>query len=376
MQPTMNDWQRLDDLLERGLDFYGRQLVAEAIQCWREVLYLSPDHRLALEYLEAAGATGDGEPGSTSPTSERESPRTRTSPNVEGSQGASTSPRPDSNAGSSAPSIESLATLAVELIRERRLEEALTLLHTAHGEAPKDQSISRSINVVKQRLLREYRNEVGDLSHVPHLRFDDVMMESLPLSDDEREVVRLIDGILALEDIVQSAGVGALQIYRVIAQLRRRNIVSLKSSSIEPTAASEARVPRLGTTTQALPALAEPPPFRPTLVPSAIPTVPPVTGPRLVSIPAIPAPPASSADRSAHAFLKAPAPQPAPAEAPRRPTAYAAHVAEAVRAHLQGKHDRARELLILCVQECPDDPAARRNLERLKERLGFGKETR
>jgi hypothetical protein len=60
---------------------------------------------------------------------------------------------------------------------------------------------------------------------------------------------------------------------------------------------------------------------------------------------------------------------------PRRPSAYASHVAEAVRAHLQGKIARAQELLVLCIEECPaDDPAAQRNLQRLKERLGVKEE--
>jgi hypothetical protein len=59
---------------------------------------------------------------------------------------------------------------------------------------------------------------------------------------------------------------------------------------------------------------------------------------------------------------------------PRRPSPYAAHVAEAVRAHLQGHQVRAKELLALCIAECPDDPAAKRNLQRLKERLGVKEE--
>jgi hypothetical protein len=481
MQPTMNDWQRLDELLERGLDFYGRQLVSEAIQCWREVLYLSPGHRLALEYLEAAGASAAEE---LEPDPEQ------------GGKLATMMSAPAQEAAPSSPdeaplTLESLSVLAVEMIRERRLEEALALLYTAHGEAPKDQAISRSIHVIKQRLTREYRAEIGgDLGQVPHLMGDDALIDELELSEDEREILRLVDGIVALDDVIQTAGFGALQTYRALAQLLRRNLIVLKA----PMPLERSRTKTA--------------PFRPTLVPPPPEqgAAPVATGPKLVSVPpvpeaprpavvtvpsipampAIPAPPvtnasapppisssifssvapttqlsrtptdpplptstalpmsattatkmpippapvplanttpssnvstsvtsvisanasaavAASAASTAAAALSASAsgkglgtamsngqpnapidltPSGAIAAAlgtidaqPRRPSAYASHVAEAVRAHLQGKLARARELLVLCIEECPsDDPAAQRNLQRLKERLGVKEE--
>ncbi len=463
----MNDWQRLDELLERGLDFYGRQLVSEAIQCWREVLYLSPGHQLALEYLEAAGASPE-EAYQPTPMTKRTS-------------AAMTAQSPEPGAEEPPLTLESLSVLAVELIRERRLEDALALLYTAHGEAPKDQSISRSINVIKQRLTREYRAEIGDLGQIPHLTVDEALIDELDLTEDEREVLRLIDGIVALDDVVQTSGFALLQIYRALAQLLRRNLIVLKTAVAEPAKATRVEEgPRTKTA-----------PFRPQLVPPAPPvatTTPAATGPKLVALPPLPEPPPDAMKQAAKAppgatgqpvpptpigFSAAPAAPiakeptastalpispapsgnststampipvmpantapvvaPLPASAlsfnvgplaaaatavsvktaaaataaanaasaaasaaanaaanaapnapldvtdsgaatadspPRRPSPYAAHVAEAVRAHLQGKHTRAKELLAMCVAECPDEPAARRNLQRLKERLG------
>lgn len=467
MQPTMNDWQRLDELLERGLDFYGRQLVSEAIQCWREVLYLSPGHRLALEYLEAAGASAEDDLDVPPVQS-----RSRTSASMTAAM-----PMEAAAPSSDEPplSIESLSVLAVELIRERRLEEALALLYTAHGEAPKDQAISRSINVIKQRLTREYRTEIGDLGNIPHLTVDESLIDELDLLDEEREVLRLMDGIVALDDVVQTAGLGPLHIYRVLAQLLRRNLIVLKPPSA--TAPEQPAKPKRTVEDSPRTKTA---PFRPVLVPPAPlepVAAPPASGPKLVSLPPVPEPPpaklATPAAEPAAAQVKAPAapaasatpaastkpaapaapttpaapaasatpaapPPPAkvatstalpsaPATSPtkvpnaiatsvtsvlsagaaasasssgipaqsldtagsgaiaailgtitdtpsRRPSAYAAHVAEAVRAHLQGHHARAKELLAMCIQECPDDPAAKRNLQRLKERLGVKEE--
>lgn len=476
----MNDWQRLDELLERGLDFYGRQLVSEAIQCWREVLYLSPGHRLALEYLEAAGASAEDD---FEPPPVKSRSRTSASMPV-ASEVAAPSEEPPLT-------LESLSVLAVELIRERRLEEALALLYTAHGEAPKDQAISRSINVIKQKLTREYRAEIGDLGMIPHLTVDEALIDELDMLDEEREVLRLVDGIVALDDVVQTAGLGALQIYRVLAQLLRRNLIVMRppsaagaAAAAEPAAKGKRVLDESPRTKTA--------PFRPVLVPPApLETSPPPagSGPKLVSLPPVPEPPKAVAPVAAapaaeamptplpittYASLSAPgapdappAPPAAPAapttttmpkaaaakiatstalpvptvpaappsppkatgavatsvtsviaasaanvaasssgvptqqleasgsgafaailnavgnmggasintdSPPRRPSAYAAHVAEAVRAHLQGHHARAKELLAICIAECPEDPAAKRNLQRLKERLGVKEE--
>lgn len=396
MQPTMNDWQRLDELLERGLDYYGRQLVAEAIQCWREVLYLSPGHRLALEYLEAAGAPP--EPGDAADNLSSPKP----TPAVGRASTKDESPRPASRGGRDEKarastdeqplSLESLSTLTVELIRERKFEEALALLYTAHGEAPRDPSISRSISVVKQRLLKEYRTELGDPSRVPALAYDEALIEELPLSEDERELVPLIDGIIALEDVLQSCGLGALQAHRALAQLIRRRVIVLASPMDQKKASAPERV---ASPAPAVPEARPAPTLK--LVPPPAPEPPPVMNVAAVAeVATSPSPaPASPAAPSASGAVHLPvnevrsktlplntmpprseartAPPPTPAEPPK-PSRYAAHVAEAVRAHLQGHGARAKELLQLCVQECPDDPAARRTLERLQQRLATGNE--
>lgn len=411
MQPTMNDWQRLDELLERGLDYYGRQLVAEAIQCWREVLYLSPGHRLALEYLEAAGASPEpGDELAASPPPRPSVGRARTKDDSARSSSRDGKDEPGRAATEEQPlSLESLSTLTVELIRERKFEEALALLYTAHGEAPRDPSISRSISVVKQRLLREYRTELGDPSQVPALAYDETLIEELPLSEDERELVPLIDGIVALEDVLQSCGLGALQAHRALAQLIRRRVIVLAPAA-EKAATAADRADRADRATGPAPGQeARPAPGQearpaPTLklVPPPAPEPPPptpVAGPAVVPIPGTARATAAAAPTNAVAAVASGAvhlpvndvrsktlpisaapprpdnrpapPAPSPAEPPK-PSRYAAHVAEAVRAHLQGHDARARELLQLCFQECPDEPTARRTLERLQQRLAAG----
>lgn len=418
MQPTMNDWQRLDELLERGLDYYGRQLVAEAIECWREVLFLSPGHRLALEYLDAAGASPEpGQPGDATERGDAAaSPRPgkpsvgRASTKDDRSSGRRDERARASTADEQPLSLESLSTLTVELIRERKFEEALALLYTAHGEAPRDPSISRSISVVKQRLLKEYRTELGDPSQVPALAYDEALIEELPLSEDERELVPLIDGIVALEDVLQSCGLGALQAHRALAQLIRRRVIVLGRPADPKKGSAPDRTDRAAPPDFApRPASPPAPEARPAptlkLVPPPAPEPTPVAheavGPEIAAptneLPA--ALPDASPSGAVHLPVSEvrsktlpisilppriesrPAPEsPSPPASPTaelpKPSRYAAHVAEAVRAHLQGHAARAKELLQLCIQECPDEPTARRTLERLKQRLAAGNSDR
>jgi hypothetical protein len=226
-------------------------------------------------------------------------------------------------------------------------------------------------------LLREYRTEIGDLSQIPYLAVDDIMLEAIPLSDDEREVLRLIDGIVAVEDVVQSAGLGALQIHRLLAQLLRRRLISLKTvSQAQSPVVPEPIAPARRELSPGPP----PAPFRPTLVPKPAETAPtpPDIGPKLMLLPLAsqPVQPTAVSNLVELATGTWPAAETSSASGLKKPSAYTAYIAEAVRSHLQGKRERAKEVLALCERECPDDAESRRHLVRLRERLGFGKDPR
>jgi len=60
--------QSVDELLEEGLEAYGRGKEDRAVELWNEALRIDPTNALAREYLEAAGieppkqAGADGSP--------------------------------------------------------------------------------------------------------------------------------------------------------------------------------------------------------------------------------------------------------------------------------------------------------------------------
>ena len=47
--------QKIARLMAEGLDHYGQDQVAAAVECWRAVLELDQRHQVALDYLDAAG---------------------------------------------------------------------------------------------------------------------------------------------------------------------------------------------------------------------------------------------------------------------------------------------------------------------------------
>ena len=54
----MQENERVESLLQRGLNHYGLSEVDLAIRCWRQVLSINPENTTALEYLSIVGPEG------------------------------------------------------------------------------------------------------------------------------------------------------------------------------------------------------------------------------------------------------------------------------------------------------------------------------
>jgi len=296
------------------------------------VLALSPAHPLALEYLDAAGFNLQAE--ATGPI-------------------ASVPESDDSRAiqlaiGELRLDDESLQR-SVELVRERRFEEALTVLYAARASFPRHAGISRSIQAVKQRLVREYRMEVGDLGAIPAVRLEPQALGAVALSDDEAEILGLLDGIVTFEDVIQSSTLGVLHSLRVLAQLLRRNVIERTAAQARVEPGEPATQPHLRLEPGARVAASRPlATFRVPEIPAPSPML------RIVPDPEPSQPPGP------------PAAPPPPAPDPQ----HTALVAQAIAAYIRGEIARARELLDDGLAQIPEhDVTSRRDLERLSLRL-------
>lgn len=179
----------VDALLEQGLQLYGRGEEAGAIAAWRSALELDPSNPQALDYLDAAGVRLDD--------------------------------ASNNGPGNSAAIGRELISSAVDkqavldAVRERDYDRALRLLYDARQAHPEDASISRSIRHIKEHLIREMAEQLGDLDRVP-----EVHEVQVSATDQEASLVaRLVDGIATLGDIVEVSPLGRYRTLHVLTRI-------------------------------------------------------------------------------------------------------------------------------------------------------------
>jgi tetratricopeptide (TPR) repeat protein len=288
-----------EQLLERGLNLYRENRRAEAIEQWEELLRVDPNNALAKEYLE-----------STRTQESFGTPALRVVPDLE-------------------PVNQELASrrareLVLSLVKAHRFEEALQSLYHAHQAAPQDAAISRSIAVVKQRLLREYQAELGSLDGVPYRNMQITPRQGLLLESNEEALLLLVDGLLSFGDILQSSSRGTLLSSKALAGLLKKELIAVKH------------------------------PSEPREEPASAPTSSDSTITAMVSQ----LPPAIAL--SGTTAIEAPIPE------------FKALLASAVKELFSGRLVEARRLLDEAQSICPDDPISKRNLMSLLARIERG----
>lgn len=188
----------IDALLEAGLKAYGSNDVDTAARCWRRVLELQPENAQAKDFLITAGFEPLGAPTSAAKTDGAD-PRGELRGRVE------------------------------SLVKERKLEQALDELDRSRARFPDDPSISRSIRLLRDRLVVEYGKILGKLDDVPCIAVSrDVITKARP-SSEELALLKLIDGIASLGDIVRGSQLGRFETYRAFVRFVERRWVQMRA---------------------------------------------------------------------------------------------------------------------------------------------------
>jgi hypothetical protein len=264
------------------------------------------------------------------------------------------------------------------LLQERRFEEALNLLYASREHAPGNPSISRAIHVLKDRLLAQYRRQVGSMDRVPtRIREDPAGLS------DERAVWALVDGVATVADVVECCSLGQFRTMQLLLSLSTRGIISLgpaavHGSSVTPSShaitdevATVLRSPAPpgpiltpGTMAAVLEPLSKPPlpqaqPPRPTRLHAAPPLreVPPPPA-------SVPPPPVSLPPPAASVPPLAPL---VPAQASAEDE-HEAMFAQALKAYLVRDYATAERVFQQCADRWPDDTRVQHNLRKLRER--------
>ncbi|MEZ4372157.1 MAG: tetratricopeptide repeat protein [Polyangiaceae bacterium] len=324
----MTDTKRnsnVEQLLQRGLDHYGRNEVSESVDCWRQALELDPSNTSARDYLDSAGYEASRTAAqAVAQVIDLAAARRILTP----AQGM-----PAVSPSATQPAKTDVVGLE-QLLAGKRYEEALDLLYRARNQSPTDASISRGIRVIKDRLILAYVRRLGDLEQVPAPTGVRASLDS-----EEMIVLRLVDGIASLGDVIRSSTIGKFNTYRSLHRLLNSNLIQL-----EPPAESS------------LP----PPVHRSTPVATGIvqsdhftaPAAPPSTAEPMNQIAPEPVTPAET-----------PAPPP---EAPA--PSFDALFHQATEAYIRRDYERALRLFEACRQLRPGDSRVLHNLERVQSR--------
>jgi tetratricopeptide (TPR) repeat protein len=300
----------IEMLLEAGLKAYGNNETDTAFRLWTQVLEIQPENAQARDFLTAAGMELPPPPPA------------QLAQIVDLGQA-----RQQRESEADARAV--LRAKVEQLVRERRLEDALNLLDQARPRFPEDPSISRSIRILRDRLVVDYGRLLGRLDDIPRLTLSREEILKQHLSPEEIALLKMIDGIASLGDIVRGSHLGRFEAYRAFLLFRERGWLTTRA----PTGAWSSRTP----------------------TPAAEPASEPETAPRRTPPPPAPAPEASTT--------------PAPPSASPLPTGndlFDQLFRQATEAYVRRAYPQAIELFLQCAALRPEDRRVQHNLQRLQ----------
>jgi hypothetical protein len=186
--------ERIERLLSEGLEHYGMDEISSAILSWEKVLELDPQNSVALDYLRNSDR--------------REKPR--------------------------APKQGKMASAVAALLQEARVlmhnddyGTALDLLRSAAGPGFGGLEFEATVELVRSRLYRAYRDRMGDLARVPRLKSDAGDLTQFNLPSDAGFVLSMIDGSTPLADLISLTGMDAFEALHTLNALLDSGIVEL-----------------------------------------------------------------------------------------------------------------------------------------------------
>jgi len=133
-------------------------------------------------------------------------------------------------ASASAQHDDSIAALlrdAQELVRDENYEGALDLYHAAAALDPARVELEGYVDLLRSRLVKIYRERIGDGHRVPKLLVSLDRTPRLNLPADAGFVLSLIDGRTCFDELLSLSGMGPFEVLRIFAGLLDARIVGV-----------------------------------------------------------------------------------------------------------------------------------------------------
>lgn len=238
----------VQELLERGLHYYGLGEVKRAAQLWLELLKTSPGHSEATRYLDylrdqrpevfaEIEQTGSAfrQPASASRLDWASSvPKAAAAPPPRPLAPAGLAPpvgdpfdllAPAAKAPSAAPPRNPLLDGALDLVGLNDFEGALDLLNKAERQGVRDARLQPLREQCEAQLLKLYESRLGGLHQVPKAKMASGDLVWLNLDHRAGFLLSLVDGQVTFEELFSLSGMTKLETARLLAQLVRDSVI-------------------------------------------------------------------------------------------------------------------------------------------------------
>jgi hypothetical protein len=135
-------------------------------------------------------------------------------------------------APASAPRDGSVAALlrdAQELLRDENFEGALDLYQAAAVLDPSRVELEGYVDLLRCRLVKIYRDRIGDGRRVPKLLVSLDRTTRINLPADAGFVLSLIDGRTCFDELLSLSGMGPFEALRIFASLLEARILGVSA---------------------------------------------------------------------------------------------------------------------------------------------------
>jgi len=204
----MSNGASVQELLEKGLYYYGLGEIEQALKYWREVIKLDPANETAREYIEIE--TGQ----SSDAAAEDEAPPP---------------PAPEeAKAPPEAPKSRALAEsfmLGQQFLATNNFEKAVTAFESAHAEDSDNPIYWAHVELARARLIKEVVNMVGGMRNAISLRVPlTQLIGEKKFTQEEGFVLSMITGDTGIEDVVSLSPIPRFKSYQIIYRLLREGL--------------------------------------------------------------------------------------------------------------------------------------------------------
>jgi tetratricopeptide (TPR) repeat protein len=204
----------VQELLERGLHYYGQGEVGKALQMWHEVLALDPDNKEAREYIQIE----TGRPEDTEPA--------ETAQDIIELEEEIAAENPEEEPVELPPGTDLFFSGQESLLSERWFEAEQAFL-TAHQVDPTNPLYWAHVELTRAQVIKDTVEKIGDLHRVPRLLKTMKQLEAMSFTQEEGFILSLINGEISFEDIIAISPVPRYITYRTLLRLLRDSLITM-----------------------------------------------------------------------------------------------------------------------------------------------------